>query len=261
MSLAEKQQPSLTTRLSWLGARAFVALGVLLALGAVAYPVWWLAQPEEAPVETVATPETPVLLPETPLVEELPEPERARAAAPRPLPPAFEIAPPVEVVQPPERLVIPAIDLDTPVVPVGWETIQVGEETIGQWRVPNEKSAGWHDTSAGLGGGSNTVLNGHHNLYGQVFGLLVALEVGDTLSLWSGEDKFDYVVTETAVLPEKGQPIEVRLANAEHILPTKDERVTLVTCWPYSSNTHRLVVVAKPAPAFEPFYGGTPYGW
>jgi len=38
----------------------------------------------------------------------------------------------------------------------------------------------------------------------------------------------------------------VRQENARWIAPTDDERLTLVTCWPYTNNTHRVVVVAKP---------------
>jgi sortase A len=48
------------------------------------------------------------------------------------------------------------------------------------------------------------------------------------------------------ILPERDQPIEVRLANARYIQPTDDERLTLITCWPYESNTHRVVVIAFP---------------
>ncbi|HID54608.1 MAG TPA: sortase, partial [Anaerolineae bacterium] len=33
---------------------------------------------------------------------------------------------------------------------------------------------------------------------------------------------------------------------AEWIMPTEDERITLVTCWPYTDNTNRLIVVAQP---------------
>ena len=33
----------------------------------------------------------------------------------------------------------------------------------------------------------------------------------------------------------------------EELAPTDDVRVTLVTCWPYTNNTHRVIVVAKPA--------------
>ena len=44
------------------------------------------------------------------------------------------------------------------------------------------------------------------------------------------------------------EPLDVRQANARWILPTTDERVTLITCWPYESNSHRLVVIALPVP-------------
>jgi sortase A len=91
------------------------------------------------------------------------------------------------------------------------------------------------------------VLNGHHNVYGQVFVRLVDVAVGDEVQLEADGRLYDFVVTQTDILPEMGQPIEVRMANAERILPTADERVTLVTCWPYSGNSHRLVVVARPA--------------
>ncbi len=50
------------------------------------------------------------------------------------------------------------------------------------------------------------------------------------------------------ILPEKGQPPEVRRRNLAWILPTREERLTLVTFWPPENNTHRLIVVARPAP-------------
>jgi len=36
------------------------------------------------------------------------------------------------------------------------------------------------------------------------------------------------------------------LQNARWIMASSDERLTLVTCWPAYSNTHRLILVAKP---------------
>jgi len=57
---------------------------------------------------------------------------------------------------------------------------------------------------------------------------------------------YTYAVTEKHILKEKGETAEVRLENARWIAPTSDERLTMVTCWPYTSNTHRLVVVARP---------------
>jgi LPXTG-site transpeptidase (sortase) family protein len=29
-------------------------------------------------------------------------------------------------------------------------------------------------------------------------------------------------------------------------MPSTDERLTLITCWPYETNTHRLIIVALP---------------
>jgi sortase A len=97
-----------------------------------------------------------------------------------------------------------------------------------------------------VGQPGNTVLDGHHNINGEVFRDLVTLKPGDTIQMWAGDRPRDYVVTLRKILPEKGQPLTVRLENAKWIQPTSDERVTLVTCWPYTNNTHRLIVVALP---------------
>lgn len=242
------RRPPHPTRVTWLSGRAFLIVGALLMLGALALPAWRLTRP---PDEPPAQPEIPVLLPETPLREEI-APEEAEPT-PRPTSQSH-ITPTREVIHPPERLVIPAIDLDAPVKPVGWAETEVSGEQVGQWLVPDGGAVGWHDTSAGVGQVGNTVLNGHHNLYGQVFRRLVELEVGDSISLWTGDVEHTYIVTETAILPERGQPIEVRLSNATYILPSEDERLTLVTCWPYSGNSHRLVVVAKPIPRYDWFF-------
>jgi sortase A len=102
-------------------------------------------------------------------------------------------------------------------------------------------------TSARAGERGNTVLDGHHNIAGEVFRDLVDLKEGDAIQLWAGDQAHDYVVSLLKILPEKGQPTSVRLENAKWIQPTADERLTLVTCWPYTNNTHRLVVVAVPA--------------
>jgi sortase A len=38
----------------------------------------------------------------------------------------------------------------------------------------------------------------------------------------------------------------VRMQNARWIMPTPDERLTLVTCAPDAQSTHRLIIVALP---------------
>jgi sortase A len=142
----------------------------------------------------------------------------------------------------PRRLVIPAINLDAPVEMVGWHVIN-GAST---WDVPDHFAAGWLKTSALLGQPGNTVLDGHHNIDSEVFRRLVDLRVGDELEVDAGNNVFFYKVTTRQILKERDQPIEVRLKNAQWIQPTNDERLTLVTCWPYTTNTHRLIIVAKP---------------
>jgi sortase A len=142
---------------------------------------------------------------------------------------------------PPDRIVSPAIGLDAPVVPVGWTVTDEGVI----WEAADH-AAGWHQGSAYPGRVGNTVLSGHHNIKGKVFRYLIDLEPDDEVLLYVGDTAYHYVVTEKHLFEEKGKPEAVRRANAQWIAPTDDERVTLVTCWPYTSNTHRLIIVAKP---------------
>ena len=109
-----------------------------------------------------------------------------------------------------------------------------------------------------LGLPGNTVLNGHHNAYGKVFKDLVTLEIGDAINIFSGSQEFHYLVVAKMLLPERFAPLSKRLENARWIEPSTDERITLITCWPADSNTHRVVIVAIPVdspdttPATEP---------
>ncbi len=146
----------------------------------------------------------------------------------------------------PERIVIPAIHLDAPVVPSHYWVIKVDNQLFQQWLAPDKFAAGWMATSATLGQPGNTVLSGHHNVFGEVFRYLVDLSVGDTIQLYSGNMLFTYQITNKMILPERDEPISVRLENARWLLPSTDERLTLITCWPYVSNTHRLIIVARP---------------
>jgi sortase A len=101
-------------------------------------------------------------------------------------------------------------------------------------------------TSAPLGKPGNTAITGHHNIAGEVFRNLVKLKPGDRITVYSKDMPFYYEITTRKILPERGQPAEVRRENARWMQPTEDERITLITCWPYTSNTHRLIIVAKP---------------
>lgn len=146
----------------------------------------------------------------------------------------------------PERILIPDIELDAPVNSIGLAQVINEEKTYFQWQVPAEFKAGWHNTSAPLGKEGNTVLNGHHNIHGEVFRDLNELEEGAEIFIYDQSQVYTYTVSLVEILPERDQSLEVRMENAEWIAPTEDERITLVTCWPYEDNSHRVVVVAYP---------------
>lgn len=146
----------------------------------------------------------------------------------------------------PERLLIPKIDLEAPILPADPVEVEFEGDYYLQWVAPDQFAVGWHHDSAPLGEVGNTVLNGHHNVHGEVFRRLEELEPGDQIIILGSGKTFHYVVSLKSILPERDQPINIRLDNASWIMPSEDERITLVTCWPYNSNTHRLVIVASP---------------
>jgi LPXTG-site transpeptidase (sortase) family protein len=161
---------------------------------------------------------------------------RPDSAAPNPLP-GGEL---------PIRIMIPSIYLDAPINPATSSFVNLSGQEFQQWLAPNEFAAGWHEDSALLGLPGNTVLNGHHNIHGEVFKMLVQVEAGQMLFVSSHSNTYAYVITNNMILREKYELIDTRMENARWIMPSNDERITLITCWPYESNTHRLILVARP---------------
>jgi LPXTG-site transpeptidase (sortase) family protein len=146
----------------------------------------------------------------------------------------------------PIRIAIPAIKLKAPIIPAETHTVKVMGKDFLQWLAPDTFAAGWHQESAKLGEIGNLVLNGHNNLYGEVFKDLDQLTPGDFIFIYSDEFLYQYQITNTMILPEKYQELDMRMQNAQWILPSQDQRLTLVSCWPYTSNSHRVIIVAKP---------------
>lgn len=153
---------------------------------------------------------------------------------------------PIPTGVPPERLLIPSIGLDAPVVISSSYPVVVKGLTYQEWAAPDRFAAGWQQGSAPLGVVGNTVLNGHNNIHGDVFARLENVRLGDTITLTSGERVFTYRVANRMILAEKYEELAIRAANAQWIQPSQDERLTLVTCWPLSGNSHRLILVAVP---------------
>lgn len=166
-----------------------------------------------------------------------PPPESATYIGPIPtIPPATA---------PPTRMVADSINLDADVVTVGWKTVTQNGQPTNVWEVA-DYAAGWHKNSALPGQGGNVVLSGHNNIKGEVFRYLEDLEPGDVITLYADSRPYQYAVSDKFIVKDKGEPETVRRANARWIGPFTEERLTLVTCWPYNNNTHRLIVIAHP---------------
>lgn len=194
------------------------------------------ATPTKIPEATATTPPTATATPRpTFTVTNTPLPPTA-SPTPNPFPPAQS---------PPTRIVIPAIDLDSPVKSVGWTQRDFNGQQASVWDVA-EYAAGWHKNSAQPGHTGNIVLSGHHNILGEVFRHTVDLEPGDIITLYTDNRPYIYKVEDKFIVKDKGEPPEVRQANARWIGQFPDQRLTMITCWPYNNNTHRVVVIAKP---------------
>jgi LPXTG-site transpeptidase (sortase) family protein len=242
-----------------------LVMGAILSYGVEAPPTSIpTAAPTDTPMPTATMDpfkDIPVLNPGDELNEGgfvvVSDVQLGSGAAPTPLP-TVDLAviqdeviiptPPTPVAPPPNRIAIPRLGLDAPVEPAGMTESDIAPGVV-EWSVPDHRAAGWLDTSAPFGTVGNMVIAGHHNINGEVFKGLWDLEAGDIISLWANDKQMDYAVADVLILPDKNQPLEVRLRNAQYIHPTEDERVTLVTCWPYENNTHRVVVIAFPLPA------------
>lgn len=206
------------------------------------------AAADSVEVETLPTPTSAAELPAPTLVPTLLPP----TATPVPAPVVEQPAPVVEAppgspsgAGVPNRLSIPSVGINSDIIPVGWNVVQKDGREYSIWQVA-DYAVGWHKTTALLGQSGNTVMAGHHNVNGEVFRDLVNVEVGDKVVVDSNGQTFEYVVEMKTIVKEKGEPPEVRRKNAQWISPTEDERLTFVTCWPYTNNTHRVIVVAKP---------------
>jgi sortase A len=155
---------------------------------------------------------------------------------------------PAAPLPPPDRITIGAIDLDAPVVEATEKTFDINKKLYKQWQVPDVFAAGWSKESGSPGGGTNIVLFGHHNVNGAVFAKLYKLQKGDSIVIYTGEKAFSYTVQQITKVKERGVSFAQMLENASWILPTPEERLTLVTCWPPYESTYRLIVVARPDP-------------
>jgi hypothetical protein len=229
------------------------------------------ATPTAAPAAPAATPAPTATAPApatAAAATALPSPtaglNRTPTASPVP-PTAAPTATAAAVPEIPVRIVIPDLKLDAKVVEMGWQIINTAAGAQSDWVIP-KSAAGHHINSAPLNETGNVVISGHNNIEGKVFEPVslawddrtkTAVDAitdrseslkGRKIQLYNAAGKaFDYTISDFLRLKDSGVSQEQRLKNARFMDPTSERRLTLVTCWPPWSNTHRLIVIAVPA--------------
>jgi len=229
-------------------ASTLILFGVILLV--VAAGLAWLARSEQ-PLPLLAESTPVALLPTAagtaaPLPTFLFGPNAAAAATA--LPPPTPIATPgVPSTRPAaaQRIVIPALGVDAPVTEVGWYVAQAG----GVWETVAD-AAGHHRGSADPGQPGNCVLSAHSSdAGGAVFRGLERLAPGDVVRLDTvAGAQYTYQVTLVLTLDETGATENEQREHAHWMDPTEQNVLTLVTCWPPWSYTHRIIVRAELVP-------------
>jgi sortase A len=130
---------------------------------------------------------------------------------------------PTSIAQPATRVIIPSIEIDAP----------AGEGT--DWESLKYK-VGHHPGTANPGQRGNMVLAAHNDIYGEIFRYLPDVPVGEIITVYAGEEAFRYRITERRIIT----PDQV-----EVMLPTTGPTVTLISCYPYLIDTHRIVLFGE----------------
>ena len=130
---------------------------------------------------------------------------------------------PEPVSQPGTRIVIPSIGVDA-VIGEGtdWESLK--------YRV------GHHSGTANPGERGNSVLAAHNDIYGEIFRYLPDVPIGEIITVYAGAEPFTYRITERKI---------IRPQQTEVMLPTTEPTVTLISCYPYLIDTHRIVLFGE----------------
>ena len=121
------------------------------------------------------------------------------------------------------RLKIPSIGVDAPVVEGDdWESLKRG--------------VGHHIGSANPGERGNSVVSAHNDIFGEIFRQLPDVDLGDEVLVYTVNQVFRYTVTQKRIV----DPTEVSV-----MYPTTSPVLTLISCYPYRIDTHRIVVTAE----------------
>jgi sortase A len=124
------------------------------------------------------------------------------------------------------RIQIPDIGVDAPIVEGdNWESLKQG--------------SGHHLGSANPGESGNCVISAHNDIFGEIFRDLPDLDLGDEVFVHTASQVYRYVVTQKRII----EPTEVSVMH-----PTSSPVLTLISCYPYGIDTHRIVVIGELQP-------------
>ena len=127
----------------------------------------------------------------------------------------------------PIRLQIPAISLDA--------GIRSGDDWISL-----QAGVGYHPGSAPPGTEGNMVLTGHNDIFGEVFRRVEELNPGQEIRVQSSTGEWHtYIIREKQIV----EPSEVWVLDQN--LGADTPLTTLITCYPYRVNSHRMIVFAE----------------
>ena len=121
------------------------------------------------------------------------------------------------------RIVIESINVDAVIVEGDdWEQLK--------------KGVGHHVNSANPGERGNCFLSAHNDIFGELFRKLEDVELEDEIIVYAGETPYRYVAKAKRIIDP--DDVSVMATTANPVL-------TLMTCYPYMIDTHRLVVIAE----------------
>ncbi|MFP4395701.1 MAG: sortase [Anaerolineales bacterium] len=235
----EKRAARRAIQWGWVWDRFLLLLEVLALIGVVAVAGQMILTMQEINAESRAAQAMPTPTP-TPVIGAalLPgghtPPDALGQSEPAPIPTHLQglvakITPlpaPTASPEQAQRIVIPAIGVDAPVVEGDdWETLKQG--------------AGHRIGTANPGERGNCVISAHNDIYGEIFRDLPDLKVGDEIFVHTETQVYRYVVEQSRII----EPTEVSV-----MAPTSTPVLTLISCYPYGIDTHRIVVIG----ALEP---------
>jgi len=236
-----RERRPLRVNWAWVGNKALliIEIAALIGLLILSLGMWATIQELNQEVRQTQREQLPTPSP-TPLIQVvmLPgghtPPDDLGRSEPEPIPPHLRdlvaSVTPLPVPTPgPEQAVrirIPSIGVDAPVVEGDdWESLKRG--------------VGHHIGSANPGERGNCILSAHNDIYGEIFRDLPDVELGDVVELYTASQVYRYVVTQKRII----EPTDVSV-----MYPTSTPVLTLISCYPYGVDTHRIVVIAELQP-------------